>query len=413
MAALTSLNVSGLTGLNYIAICDCSLTELDVSGCELSYLECDHNPLTSLILGRQEALTNLYCYAVELQELDLSDSPLLLDAYRNGTKTEGSNYVEYVGAGGAVLRIDPDATVLPVFHEPSNIASTSVNFEGKLGIYVYVVLSEEIQADPDAYALVTFNGVETKQMVPDLLQSLNSGRVRVEQEVLAVEMRDEMVLQLFNGEGQVMPLTYKETEDVTDGFHYSVVQYLDRVQEVSSNAKMKELARAAKQYGIAAQVNFNYKNEQLTADEIAAMKAEAASVTIPASVDETITGTQPAGITNRTRSVAFEADNTLKMYFFIADAAIGQYSFTVDGKAVEPARVDPGKYAVEQENIAPAELSTRYSFAVTDGTDSCTYESSALAYAYALQQKSSNADMVNLVKLLYVYSQGADAYFGS
>ena len=271
--------------------------------------------------------------------------------------------------------------------------------------------SEEIKADPDAYALVTFNGVETKQMVPDLLQSLNSGRVRVEQEVLAVEMRDEMVLRFFNGEGQVMPLTYKETEDVTDGFHYSVVQYLDRVQEVSSNAKMKELARAAKQYGIAAQVKFNYKTEQLTAEEIAAMKAEAASVTIPASVDETITGTQPAGITNRTRSVAFEADNTLMMYFFIADAAIGQYSFTVDGKAVTPAKVDTGKYAVKQENIAPAELSTRYSFTVTDGTDSCTYESSALAYAYALQQKSSNADMVNLVKLLYVYSQGADAYF--
>ncbi|MBR0200728.1 MAG: S8 family serine peptidase, partial [Oscillospiraceae bacterium] len=44
----------------------------------------------------------------------------------------------------------------------SNITSCSTNFEGKLQLNVYIVLSEEIAADPGAYVSATFSGETTK-----------------------------------------------------------------------------------------------------------------------------------------------------------------------------------------------------------------------------------------------------------
>ena len=205
---------------------------------------------------------------------------------------------------------------------------------------------------------------------------------------------------------------YKETTDVTDGFVYSALDYLKGRQENSTNEEMKELARAAELYGTAAQVYFNYKiKEQLTEEDIAAMEEAADAISIPDSCAEVRNGTLPDGVTKRTKTVMFESDNTLRQYYYIDDESIGNYTFTLNDTDVEPKRAESGKYYVDQPNIASGLLSTKYTFSVSDGTNTFTITSSALGYAYDRQQNSKNQKMVNLAKLLYRYSQAADAYF--
>ncbi len=296
--------------------------------------------------------------------------------------------------------------------EPSNITSSSVDFNGKMHLITYIKLSDEVMADANAYITTTFNDVTTDHSVAELIGNLDSqGRVKVKQEMYAAMMRDEMMLQVFDGDGVAQPLTYKGTTDVTDGFVFTALEYLKGRQAESTNPKMVELAKAAELYGIAVQVKFDYHTEQLTAEDIAMMEAAARDITIPATCDEEVTGTLPAGVTKQTKTVMFESDNTLRLYYYIDDASISNYSFTLDGKTVTAAKKEAGKYYVQQENIASGLLSSGYTFTVSDGADTYTVKTSALAYAYGRQENSSDKQMIDLSKLLYRYSLAADAYF--
>ena len=109
-------------------------------------------------------------------------------------------------------------------------------------------MSDEIAEDKDAFIQVTFNDEAREYRVSDLLKSVDSkGRVKVSQVVYAAMMRDEMKLQLFNGNGEAQPLTYKKDTDVTSGFTFSAVKYLKERQANSTNAAMRELARMTMQ----------------------------------------------------------------------------------------------------------------------------------------------------------------------
>jgi uncharacterized protein YjdB len=307
------------------------------------------------------------------------------------------------------------ATYTATFTEyiPSNIESNTVNFDGKLFLITYIKLSDDVMADANAYVSVTFNGKTTKHSVAKLIQQLDGqGRVSVWQELFAAMMRDKMTLQVFNGKDEVQPLKYKGGDtNVTDSFVYSALDYLKDRQENSTNPKMRELARAAELYGTAVQVYFNYKTDQLTTKDIAAMEAAAVEISIPQSCEEVLTGTLPDGVKKRTKTVMFESDNTLRQYYYIDDESIGNYTFTLNDDTVEPERAESGKYYVDQPNIASGLLSKEYTFIVSDGTNTFKISSSALGYAYDRQQKSQKQDMVNLAKLLYRYSLAADAYF--
>ncbi|MBR3474405.1 MAG: hypothetical protein IKH34_05005 [Oscillospiraceae bacterium] len=131
MDSLTSLNLSGLTKLGDLDVSDCNLTSLDVSDCPLSYLECDHNPLETLILGEQEELKDLYCYAVELQELDISGCPCLADAWLNGTHEEYEWGLE-VSGGTLGGYMELDMTVNVVASTTSDHVPGDINGDGKV-----------------------------------------------------------------------------------------------------------------------------------------------------------------------------------------------------------------------------------------------------------------------------------------
>ena len=126
--SLTTLHVAGLPYLDYIDVSRCGLTELDVTGCPLYYLECERNPLTSLTLGEKPDLTYLECHHASLTELDISQCPMLKDAYLNGTRSDDEDYVSY-DSGDAWLAIDEGVSVTATTYVPGDI-----NGDGKVNL---------------------------------------------------------------------------------------------------------------------------------------------------------------------------------------------------------------------------------------------------------------------------------------
>ena len=127
---LRSLNVFGLTELEYIDISGCTLTELDVSDCPLTDLICYDSDLQSLVLGEQPELKNLKCHNCDIAKLNISRCSILADAWLNGQHTlKGGQYYEVKDAPlGGYLTVDNDAEVIT---EQEGVAITKENFPDK------------------------------------------------------------------------------------------------------------------------------------------------------------------------------------------------------------------------------------------------------------------------------------------
>ena len=90
--SLTSLDVSGLTNLYYLSCNDNSLESLDVSGLtNLETLSCRNNSLKSLDVSGLTNLEDLYCYDNSLESLDVSGLTNLEDLYCSDNSLESLN----------------------------------------------------------------------------------------------------------------------------------------------------------------------------------------------------------------------------------------------------------------------------------------------------------------------------------
>ena len=187
-------------------------------------------------------------------------------------------------------------------------------------------------------------------------------------------------------------------------------QYMISPESAVSEA-MKTLARVTELYGIAAQLAFNYKTEQLTETDLADVDAVINGISVPATYNEALSGTLPEGITERNKTLELRADNSFRQYFNFDDANLERYTFKVNGTEVTPVKASTGRYYVQQQNIGSGALSDEYTFSVSDGTNTFTITSSALGYAYAYQEKGTDQSIIRLCKLLYLYSQAADVVF--
>lgn len=302
--------------------------------------------------------------------------------------------------------------------QPSNIVSTTVTFEGQLSMSCYVVLSDGVLDDPNAYAEINFyhqTSSDTKRIaVKDAPTSEKDGvtRRKFEINVFAINMRDTLNFKLYDGDGNELPLTYKGTA-ISGGFDYTVLSYLRGRQQNSSSETMRSLAYAAEYYGTAAQLYFGYRTDQLTTAEINSMKSAIAGDGIKEALSAYAgveNGDLPAGISKKSTTVVFEADNSLREYFY-TDSLTG-YAFTLDGHSVTPRLFSTGRYYIEIPNIAAVDLGNPHTFTASKNGVTFTHTTSGLGYCYGRVTNSSNADMVNLAKTTYLYSMAARAYFG-
>ncbi len=290
--------------------------------------------------------------------------------------------------------------------------ANTVTFKGELKLNFYLQLSEKLRADMKAYVVITAKETDTRIPLTDArLGTVGAVQCHIfSLPVVAKEMRDEATLRLYYGDDTAAPLYLKEQDITETGYTTSVMDYLEKAQKTSSNPKMVALAKAAADYGTAAQLYFDYKAEGLTLD--AAVTAVTQSQ-LDAFTPKYLSN-KPSGVTVHSASVMFKSDNALRQYFTLASGqVIGSYAFSIDGSAAQPVLSSQSRYYVALPNIAAKDLDTEHLYAVTCGSESYSFRYSPLSYACQILQSSTNENMKNLARALYLYNQAANAYFGA
>ena len=315
---------------------------------------------------------------------------------------------------GGSLALTENTTLYAVWEEGdvSYAYADSVTFKGELKLNFYLKLSEQVKQDANAYVIINFKNTDTKlKLSAARINAVGGVNCHVfSLPVVAKEMREVATLRLYYGNSNPVPLYVKDKEITGTGYTSSVMSYLQKSQQTSTNPKMVALARAAENYGTAAQLYFGYKADGLTvADEVTAVKLTQLNDFAPVYESE-----KTSGMELHTASVMFKSDNTLRQYFTLKSGqVIGNYSFTVDSKTATAVYSAANRYYVALPNIAAKDLDTPHAYTVKCGSETYAFRFSALSYAYQILQVSTNNDMVNLAKALYLYNQAANAYFSS
>jgi hypothetical protein len=291
------------------------------------------------------------------------------------------------------------------------IHSASAVLEGLIKLKYYYEIPDGLMSQDDA-AIVFYKDGEEAARTPlydgvyiDLGE--NAGQWAYYFDVVAAEIGTPITAQILDGSGNPVTVLSVNGTDYTDGFTFSVQDYAEYMQEAGSE-EMKPLAKALKDYGIAAKLYF--ENGDTTG---LAVSAETQAVT-EADLEQyalSTSGTKPAGFAGCSISVVFEADNSLRIYFkFDGSKSPENYSYTLDGSpAALHERSDGAKY-LTVENIPAGSLAEPHSFSISDGTDTYTVTASALSYALTSIINGNEARQ-NLGKALYLYNKAAAAYF--
>jgi len=224
----------------------------------------------------------------------------------------------------------------------------------------------------------------------------------------------------------------------TDGkksatYTYSVKNYAQYM--LSGNFKYRtdsltDLCVALLNYGSYAQACFGYEaaefaNHDVRGESSLALISELVTAAydddIKASAVGSFASEIDSGLVYNGANVAVDSASAIRHYFTL-EGDISNYSFEVsynDGELksypISPVLID-GEYTVTIENIPAAYLDLPYTLTVKEKNNSdkimiITYNV-RMYMASIIKSGSADADLKNLVRAMYLYSEAANAYFG-
>lgn len=283
----------------------------------------------------------------------------------------------------------------------------TLSLSGNIGVNFYMELADDVVMDEAAYMWFQVAGKETKVYVKDAVvdTEIVPGKTYYvfTCEVAAKEMTSTIAAQLVATKGS------------SESYDYTVKQYADYILANDYTAETKAVVKAMLNYGGHAQTHFAFNTEamanaDLTEDE---KSLEAAEGIADFAFTETIT--LPEGLQYYGRSVLMKSETILRHYFTLEEGAdIANYTFTVDGEAVDAAVKNEKYYYIDIKNIAAGQLDYAYEVKVTDGTTETAFSYCALHYVNAVVNGGSSSEsMINVSKALYLYWEAAEAYFAS
>ena len=308
------------------------------------------------------------------------------------------------------------ATVSMTFRMPVDrgvVRSASASFSGMLELNFYCEMPDEILADKQAYVEMSVNGKKiSKVLVKDAKNKTLSGRKTkfFSYQLVAKQMRDEVLFKLYNGKGEAVALRSGSGVDYgTNGCPMSIKGYCDLVIKNSTDEKMLALANAMIDYGTASQINFKYNADGL------AVSSRVSNFNKQYVVDNfthSVTGDKPAGFAGyQSLSLVLESATNLRVYHGYDDGiGSGRFAYTLDDASVKMIKTSSGKCYLETAGIAAKDLDTVHTFTISLGGKTQTLKASALSYA-ALLCKGDNEVQNNLGKALYLYNVAAKEYF--
>ncbi len=273
----------------------------------------------------------------------------------------------------------------------------SASLGGNLGLNFYFALSEDLANAQDAKVVFTYAGGTAEMSVGEAKYDSEYDDYRFTIELNAKQMTDKVTAQVYVGD-----------QPVGEAKEYSIQQYAQNMLAKSTTTEeVKTLLKAMLNYGAAAQLQFNYKTDDLANAVLEAADRELADVDTSALPQRVVTGTSEV-LTFNGCSLLLGSGTSVRAYFLYSGNNIDEVTFTVNGETVKPVYLD-GEYYVELTNIAASDLSEMITF-VADGI---TVEYNAMAYVRSkLDGTTADETLRNMVKALYAYAAAAEAYFG-
>ena len=276
-------------------------------------------------------------------------------------------------------------------------ATTSLN--GTIDLNVYVHLGEALANSSETFVRFSYAGKTVDVPIADAIITEEDGIIqhRFSLPMYAKQVVDTVTFQVMQGE-DIYGLPRE----------YSITTYcMNRINK-STNPAQVALCKALLNYASAAQLAFNYKT-----DTLANARLDAADKVLPQNIDvsgyaASVTGSE-TGIKVDGATLMLESAVSIRVYFLLEEGYdISDFTFTIDGKVVEPQKNSSGWF-IETDGISAKNLDQMMKFSV----GGLTVNYGPMSYVNSkLKASSTNEATLNLVKALYAYYQAAEALLG-
>ena len=262
--------------------------------------------------------------------------------------------------------------------------SVSLSLKGKIGVNTYVHFLEETVSAGNAKVTFQIDGGATQEYNLAEGEVANDGCYKYTVWLDAKDI-DANVKVLLTVDGVLV-----------EEKQMSMRTYLEQAKILyGADTETYDMLCATETYMDAASAYFAGE----TVDAIDGLTGEIADYAHSSS------GTLPTGVSNVQASLFLQEGTTLRITF--QAESLSGVTCTVDGERVAVRSLASGTYCIEIENISADQLGTAYAVKIGN----YTLNFSALSYANIVLNKSGDANLINLMKALYLYNQAAVTYF--
>lgn len=307
----------------------------------------------------------------------------------------------------------------------AEMAGASISLEGNIGVNFYMLLNENVIADPSSYMEFYLEGGANQKIyvtqqedkslpfaVKDTTTTQGKTYYKFQYNVAAKEMADTITAQIHLSDGTV------STE-----YTYSVKQYADylfaHAGKNEDYAKAVELIRSMLNYGAYSQDFFLHNTDSpanmgsITMEQLEVLENVTAE-TIDSCYDSN-TEFLPEGVSFVGASLELESETVLNLYFSKQDSM--ELIFKDSNGKVLPQKLIGGYVQVSVNNIAAQNLDNIFEIKLQIDGDDAVYSVSysPMNYCYNVLSKQTTETrtdtLKNLVRALYLYNQQAKIYF--
>ena len=266
-------------------------------------------------------------------------------------------------------------------------------------MHFYAVLSENLLLDESAYIQFTYENRTLTVPLSEGQISVKDGVTRYMYScpITSKNMTDTITAQIYTANG---PVGESQSDDVR--------AYSSWLAENIQDEELEELLHAMLNYGAAAQIQFNYKTDDLANS----LLDEEDKILKYADLSEfeMNRSRKDDGIKNTAATMLLDSETVIRIYYVLTgDKTIEDYTFRIDGVEVEPQYQESrDRYYVELPNIGAHELDEMHVFTV--GNEIFHY--GPMSYVYdVLTYDPEGSTIYNMALALYAYSAAAEAYF--
>ena len=294
----------------------------------------------------------------------------------------------------------------------------NVSVDGTIGLKFYLMLSDDVIANPAGYALRFLGAdgtvLETRALSAELLavalqnaETATPGTYMFHYPLAAAEMTKSVSVQIVTADGNTAG---------NASTAWTVKAYAEQMYNLTTDAKTKTLLQAMLRYGSAAQTHFNVSTGDL-ADNSTMMDGYTGSTVGQAT--EGVKGfkntrsNEDIGVSATSYRLYLQSETMMAVTFTVTDTG-ATFTFTDGAGEALPYKVENGKYIVYLTNISAPDLGTTYTIKATNEATDATYTftTSALSYVRTVfNSATATSAERNLHAALYDYYMAASANF--